>query len=77
MTDIMKVGDTINAKEVMSSLEIAELTGKRHADVMRDIRNIMEQLDNEDNAILRYPLIYLNKTKNSLCIFLAKKGVCV
>lgn len=25
-------------KETMSSLEIAKLTGKRHADVLRDIR---------------------------------------
>ena len=29
----------------MSSREIAELTGKRHNDVMRDIRNMFDQLD--------------------------------
>ena len=35
----------------MSSLEIAELTGKRHADVMRDIRAMMDVL--QQNADLR------------------------
>lgn len=28
----------------MSSREIAELTGKRHADVLRDVRNMLNQL---------------------------------
>ena len=28
MNDIIKVGETINAKESMTSLEIAEVTGK-------------------------------------------------
>ena len=34
----------INKAVTMSSLEIAELTGKQHKDVMADIRNMCEQL---------------------------------
>lgn len=36
---------TINTTLTMTSREIAELTGKRHADVMRDIRNMFEELE--------------------------------
>ncbi|WP_180036100.1 MULTISPECIES: Rha family transcriptional regulator [unclassified Acinetobacter] len=32
--------------QTMSSKEISELTGKRHGDVIRDIRNMIEQLQN-------------------------------
>lgn len=43
-----------NSKE-MSSLEIAEITGKRHADVLRDVRNLIEQGANERNfALVEY-----------------------
>lgn len=31
----------------MSSLEIAELTGKRHDSVMRDIRNMLGELESD------------------------------
>jgi phage regulator Rha-like protein len=37
---------TLNVKAMMST-EIAELTGKQHKNVMRDIEVIMEQLDEE------------------------------
>ena len=33
----------LNGKEVMTSLQIAEITGKRHDHVMRDIRTLLEQ----------------------------------
>lgn len=44
------------AISTMSSLEISELTGKRHSDVMRDIRNMVSQLEEAKlaNANLRW-----------------------
>lgn len=41
MNNIIKVGETINAREYMTSKEVAEITGKEHKHVMRDIR-VME-----------------------------------
>lgn len=66
------------AKETMTSKEIAEITGKRHSDVLRDIRNLVEQLedDNERNfALVEYtdgkgekrPMYELSK-KGCLCL---------
>ena len=47
MTELIK-------KESMTSLEIAEVTGKAHAHVMRDIRALLEQGVNESNFGLVY-----------------------
>lgn len=38
MNNIIKVGETINAKEYMTSKEIATITGKPHNDVLKAIR---------------------------------------
>ena len=41
-TNSLSVSDTVSGTG-MTSLEIAEVTGKQHKNVMRDIRNILEQ----------------------------------
>lgn len=45
MSEIIKLGRT----DTMTSLEIAEITGKKHAHVMRDIRTLLEQGVSESN----------------------------
>jgi anti-repressor protein len=44
--------EIVKAEKTMSSIEIADLTGKKHAHVMRDIRNMFESLGIEDNPFL-------------------------
>ena len=46
---------------IMCSLEMAELTDKNHADVLRDIRNMLEELEVED--LSSFADIYLNGYK--------------
>jgi hypothetical protein len=43
MNDVMNMNQ--QAEKTMSSQEIAELTGKRHAHVMRDVRNMLDNLE--------------------------------
>jgi len=45
MENIVAMSDTITAKEIMTSVEIAELTCRQHSNVLRDIRNILEQIE--------------------------------
>lgn len=46
MTDII----TITQAQTMSSLQIAELTGKQHAHVMRDIRKMVETINKANQS---------------------------
>lgn len=59
--------------QTMTSLQIAEVTGKQHSNVMRDIRNILEQL--EDKAQFKFELgTYQDANgQNRPCYILTKK----
>ena len=59
----------------MTSLEIAEVTGKRHSDVMRDIRSIIAQVVAERNFALG---AYKDKNNQERpCYELTKKGCLI
>lgn len=67
--------DLIFQKQTMSSLEIAELTGKQHAHVMRDIRSLLEQGVSESNFGLGS---YTDANGQSRpCYNLTKKGCLI
>ena len=72
MNDITKVGETLNANEIMTSLQISDTTGKRHADVMRDIRALLSQGVSESNFALTS---YLDKSNRDAPMYImTKKG---
>ena len=62
-------------KETMSSIEIAELTGKEHKNVIRDIRSLLEQGVSRLNF---EPSSYTNsQNKEQPCFNLTKKGCLI
>lgn len=71
MTDII----TITQAQTMSSLQIAELTGKRHDAILRDIRNLLEQGVNAHNFV---EVEYTDKKGESRpCYQLTKTGCLI
>lgn len=67
------------SKETMTSLEIAEITGKNHSHIMRDIRNLLSQGVSESNfGLSSYKQSQPNGgTKNVPCYKLTKKGCLI
>ena len=62
-------------KETMSSLEIAEVTGKNHAHIMRDIRKLLTQGVNQSNfGLVEYTD---KKGEQRPCYELTKKGCLI
>jgi anti-repressor protein len=75
MENVLAVSDTITAKETMTSVEIAEITGKRHDSVLRDIDNLLEQ------GVSLHNFVESNYTtdrgKTYRCFELTKKGCLI
>lgn len=81
MNNIVKVGETINAKEYMTSKEIATITGKPHNDVLKAIRameNAWVKVNGGNFSLVEYtdakgekrPMYKLTKTE---CLYIATK----
>lgn len=67
--------EIILSKETMSSLEVAELTGKQHSNVMRDIRTLLDQGVNQFNFEL---VDYTDKKGERRSMYnLTKKGCLI
>lgn len=79
MNNIIKVGETINAREYMTSMEVAEITGKEHKHVMRDIRVLLEQGVHESNFGLTFVIRTLpnNAQRKDPCYNITKKGCLI
>lgn len=71
--------DLIIKKETMTSLEIAEVTGKQHAHIMRDIRKLLEQGVSESNfGLTSYQQAQPNGGKKDVPMYqLTKKGCLI
>ena len=69
----------INGEQTMTSLQIAEVTGKQHAHVMRDIRSLLEQGVQESNFGLSYNVRELPNrgTKQDPYYVLTKEGCLI
>ena len=75
MNDLKIVGETINAKETMSSMQIAEITGKQHQHVLRDIDSLLNQgLDASNFGLTSY---LDNCNRNQRMYNLTKKGCLI
>lgn len=67
--------EDIARKETMTSLEIAEVTGKRHDSVLRDIRNLLSQGVDAHNFV---ETSYTDKAnRQQKCFTLTKKGCLI
>lgn len=70
------MNELILKKDSMTSLEVAEITGKRHADVMRDIRNLIEQLDYEGKRTFALSS-YVSEQGKELPMYLLNEDACL
>lgn len=73
---VQNIAHTVGGmKGTMSSLEIAKLTGKRHADVLRDIRDFLEEI--EEGTERKFASSYKDPTGRELPCYELPKRECL
>lgn len=77
MNQIQLSGANGSAAVTMTSREIAELTGKNHADVMRDIRNMVDQLTKAEMLSLAKSTTYTGKDGRSYPQYELDRDTCL
>ncbi len=61
----------------ITSLQIAEQTGKRHPDVMRDIRVMLEQLSENANSHSQFEGIYQGERRTEKMYILPEREAMI
>lgn len=74
MNDLISITPDGKNQPTMSSKEIAELTGKKHWHVMRDIRFMFDELNKDVNPFLDCAI---NSQNKNLAIFNLPKEECL
>lgn len=69
------MNEIIINQETMSSLQIAKLTGKQHAHVMRDIRTLLDQ--GVGQSKIGFSSYKSEQNKDLPCYNLTKKGCLI
>ena len=65
---------TIASEIKLSSLDLVEITGKEHKNIIRDIRNEIEELGEEVSQLIFEPSNYINRGKEYPCYTFGKDG---
>lgn len=76
MKEIINAGE-LTQVETMTSREIAELTGKEHSNVMRDIRNIVDSLGKERGRFIFEESSYINQQNKEQPMYKLDKKSCL
>ena len=67
----MKELQLLETKGTMTSLEIAEITGKEHKNILADVRDEISKLGTERGQLIFQPSYYINEQNKKQPMFVA------